>query len=209
MRIQNVTAFAIEGADKVGKATQSNMLANALVDFSSLRVNSIEIPSRHHTCHTKIYDMLRRREDGSAPAFDCPAVFQTFQVANRIHVQEDIERMAQGGDVVVIFDRWVASSWAYGLAAGVGAAELRVINEGLLDPDITFMLEGKGFDRPGQGDDAYEDDDSFQGKVREAYRQWSKSKSNVIHIGADREKSVVHEEIYMHVKRCMIKKGLL
>lgn len=209
MKIENVIAFAIEGPDKVGKATQSNLLINALIDFSALRANLIEIPSKHHTCYTKIYDMLRRREDGSAPAVDHPEIFQTFQVANRFHVQEDIERMAKGGPVVIVFDRWAPSSWAYGAAAGVRPSQLTVINEGLLEPDITFVLSGRGFDRPEQEDDAYEDDDSFQGRVRKEYQKWGSGHKSAISIKADRPKDIVHDEIFTIVKKHLIGEGLL
>ena len=209
MKLKNVTAFAIEGPDKVGKATQSKLLVNALVDFSVLRANLIEIPSKHHACYAKIYDMLKRRTDGSAPAVDHPAVFQTFQVANRFHIQEDIERMAQGGHVVIVFDRWVASSWAYGLAANVRPEQLDVINDGLLVPDITFLLDGRGFARPEQEDDAYEDDDSFQGSVRKTYQQWAEGKSHVVRIDPLRPREIVHEEIYTIVKRRLLEVGLL
>ncbi len=209
MKLKNVTAFAIEGPDKVGKATQSKLLVNSLVDFSSLRTNLIEIPSKHHTCYTKIYDMLKRRMDGSAPAVDHPAVFQTFQVANRFHVQEDIQRMAEAGKVVIIFDRWVESSWAYGGASNVPSAKLEAMNNGLLEPDITFILEGRGFDRLETEDDAYEDDNSFQAKVRSVYHQWAEVKKYAIRIDADRPKEIVHEDIFMFVKRHLIEEGLL
>ena len=209
MKLKNVTAFAIEGPDKVGKATQSKLLVNALVDFSSLRANLIEIPSKHHTCYTKIYDMLKRRPGGDAPAAHHPAVFQTFHVANRFHVQEDIERMAQGGPVVIVFDRWVASSWAYGGASNVSSAEIEIINDGLLEPDITFVLEGRGFDRLETEDDAYEDDNTFQGKVRSVYHQWAEVKKYAIRIDADRPKEIVHEDIFMFVKRHLLEEGLL
>lgn len=209
MKLKNVIAFALEGPDKVGKATQSKMLVNALMDLSSLRTNLIEIPSKHHTCYTKIYDMLKRRPDGSAPAVDHPAIFQTFQVANRFHVQEDVERMAKSGPVVIIFDRWVASSWAYGLAADVQPTQLEVINAGLLVPDITFMLQGRGFDRPEEEDDAYEDDNSFQSKVRKTYQEWSAANENVVTVDADRPKEVVHEDIFTVVKRHLIQDGAL
>lgn len=209
MKIKNITAFAIEGPDKVGKATQSNLLINALMDFSSLRANLIEIPSKHHTCYAKIYDMLRRREDGSAPAADHPEIFQTFQVANRFHVQEDIVRMALGGPALIVFDRWIPSSWAYGSASGLRPSQLTTINEGLLDPDITFVLQGKGFDRPEQEDDAYEDDDSFQSRVRKEYRRWGVEHEDAIFIEADRAKEIVHDEIFTFVKKHLIEKGML
>ena len=216
MKLHNIIAFALEGPDKVGKATQSKMLADALVDLGplfakkkvSIRVHRVEIPSKNHTCYDKIYDMLNRRADGSAPAIDHPEVFQTFQVANRFHVQEDVKLMS-ADPTIIIFDRWVASSWAYGTAAGVSKEKLEIINDGLIVPDTTFVLQGNGFDRPEQADDAYEDDDSFQSKVRRTYEEWSHGRPHVRKVNADRDKEIVHEEILSIAKEQLGARGLI
>lgn len=230
MKIPNITAFAIEGPDKVGKATQSMLLYEALDGFAPCPVHRIEIPSGNHTCYDKIYDMLDRRPDGSAPAVDHPEVFQTFQVANRFHVQEGImktrrpyrgehsafgrlvrrgQRGQQRERAIIIFDRWVASSWAYGRASGVSDEKIRIINEGLLVPDVTFVLQGRGFDRPEQGDDAYEDDDSFQANVRKMYAEWAAVNAHAHAVDADQDRESVHEEILSVVNKCLIEKGIL
>ena len=148
-------------------------------------------------------------KDGSAPAHDHPEIFQTYQAANRFDIQEDLRLGAQGGNVVVIFDRWHVSSWIYGLTAGMLPSKLEVISEGVLDPDITFILDGQGFDRPETKDDAYEDDSGFQDKVRSRYADHGHSVASVVHVDADRSKKLVHEEIFTMVKRELLKQGML
>jgi len=227
MKIDGVIAFALEGPDKVGKATQSKMLADAVLGLApefiekkiTVRVEHIEIPSRGHVCYDKVYDMLNRREDGSAPAVDHPEVFQTFQVANRFHVQEDLKLMrGHDGPTIIIFDRWVLSSWAYGAASGVEAEKIKAINEGLMKADITFVLNGESFKRPEQADDAYEDDNSFQAQVRRQYEALSQPdafkdgecpSSKIVSINPNRERDEVHEEILGHVKAELQKRGIL
>lgn len=227
MKIDNVIAFALEGPDKVGKATQSKMLAEAIHDLAPefikkkllIRLHRIEIPSGSHACYDKVYEMLNRREDGSAPAVDHPEVFQTFQVANRFHVQDDLIPMASSGDpVIIIFDRWVLSSWAYGMASGVAPSKIKIINDGLLHTDITFVLNGESFKRPEQEDDAYEDDDSFQARLRRQYEELSKPdafkdgecpSSLIININPNRDRDVVHENILDHVKVELKRRGIL
>ena len=208
MKIHNLTSFVLEGPDKVGKATQSNMLFDAIDDLG-IRCHRIEVPSKNHACYDKIYDMLRRRKDGHAPAHDHPEIFQTYQAANRFDIQEDLRLSAQGGSVVVIFDRWHVSSWIYGLTAGMLPSKLEVISEGVPDPDITFILDGQGFDRPETKDDAYEDDSGFQDKVRSRYAAHGHSVASVVHVDADRSKKLVHEEIFTMVKRELLKQGML
>lgn len=217
MKLENIIAFALEGPDKVGKATQSKMLTDALVGLSSefarnsieVRIHRVEIPSKNHACYDKVYDMLNRRSDGSAPAVDHPEIFQTFQVANRFHVQEDLKTMAADGPTVIVFDRWVASSWAYGMASNVSRDKLRIINDGLIVPEVTFVLNGKGFDRPEQEDDAYEDDGGFQARVRRTYEQWTHGRSHVRMVDADRDLDVVHEEIFTIAKKQLSSMGLI
>lgn len=208
MKIHNLKSFVIEGPDKVGKATQSNLLFDA-VDDLGIRCHRIEVPSKNHACYDKIYDMLRRREDGTAPAHDHPEIFQTYQAANRFDIQEDLRLSAQGGNVVVIFDRWHVSSWVYGLTAGMLPSKLDVISEGVLEPDITFILDGKGFDRPETQDDAYEDDAGFQDRVRARYAEHDRGVTSVVHLDADRPKKLVHEDIFVMVKRELLRQGML
>ena len=117
--------------------------------------------------------------------------------------------MAQGGDMVVIFDRWHVSSWVYGLSAGMLPSKLDVISEGMLDPDITFVLDGEGFDRPELEDDAYGDDSSFQNKVRARYREHGVNATGVIHINADRDKEIIQEEIFVIAKHHLSKAAIL
>lgn len=204
MKIPNLTSFVLEGPDKVGKATQSNLLVAAIDDLK-LRCHLIEVPSKSHACYDKIYDMLKRRGDGSAPAHDHPEIFQTYQAANRFHIQEDLRRMAQGGNMIVVFDRWHISSWVYGLAAGMHPSKLHVISEGMLDVDVTFVLNGRGFDRPEVEDDAHEDDSSFQSKIRADYGELE----GVVHIDADRPKKIVQDELFTIAKRHLINAAIL
>ncbi len=205
MKISNLITFAIEGPDKVGKATQSSLLSNSLHDLK-LSPHLIEVPSKSHACYSKIYDMLRRREDGSAPAMDHPEIFQTYQTANRFHIQDDLQRIAitkvsaQVWQRVVIFDRWHVSSLVYGRAAQMAEDKLAVIGEGMLIPDLTFVLDGAGFNRPELEDDAYEDDSPFQTKVHRLYQEYGRGDDAVIHIDAHRPREIVHEQIYAAVR---------
>ncbi len=210
MKIKNTIAFAFEGPDKVGKATQSKLLYDALMDLK-VSIHRIEIPSKHHVCYSKIYSMLTRDGDGKADAHEHPEIFQTFIIANRFHVQSDVERMAldRASPVVIIFDRWDASSWCYGNALGISLDKIKVINDGLMIPDITFVLNGQGFSRLEEADDAFEDDQSFQSRVRAEYDRWSKSREDAISIRADRSKEVVHDEIFTISKKYLIKNGIL
>lgn len=158
---------AIEGPDRVGKATQARHLASRFERENRFRrVGIIETPIKDGTTHARIYEMLH---DGRAKKF--PATFQGIQVLNRILYQEvALKHWLMNYDAFV-FDRWNASSYAYGRAAGLSHDELMCELDLVAEPDMTIVLDGDPF--PKNDLDDYERDIRFQKKVRKAYIEWA------------------------------------
>jgi len=126
-------------------------------------------------------------------------VMQLLYVANRYEWKPEIER-ARAAGVVLVCDRYVASSVAYGEAQGLDGVWLRDIQRHLPQPDVTFLLDiapevsarRKIADR-----DRYERDLSLLGRVRDSYlRQVG---SGWIRLDADRDRDAVAEEIAVAV----------
>jgi len=201
---KNLTIIAIEGPDKVGKQTQSQLLEKRL---RSLQITTpdlplvtmlYEIPSSSGICHKEIYEALDGGAD--APAKRWPEVFQALQVANRIDVQKRLlskVELSPARNFVAVFDRWHVSSFAYGWPLGLSDDMLAYFRSMVWTPDMTFLLEGNGFDRDGPRD-AYEDDGSFQSEVRKGYKRWydeNRSRENIVIVDADRDIDDVHGAI--------------
>ncbi len=190
--------IAIEGPDKVGKATQTKLLVDALnydagqPDASS-RVVRVEIPFNDGNTYDKLYAMLK---DGSA--LEYPQAFQTFQAANRMNWQKYELPKLNSYDYVVL-DRWNISAWVYGRAAGLTDSFLTCVLDRVVKADLVFVLDGKPMGEP---TDSYEADKGFMTIVRQEYRRWAQENPDVaILIDPNRPRDEVHKDILEHFKR--------
>lgn len=176
--------ITIEGPDKVGKATQSQLLATAL------NCPLVEIPFRDSALHTKIYSMLR-----SGTALRYREAFQAFHVANRLVWQEH-ELPKYNSDVLVL-DRWNASTWVYGRASGLDESCLAAILDTMIDADLEVVLDGEPM---AAAEDSYEADVELCARVRELYRTWAQTHGHRV-VAANRPINEVHEEILSIVSK--------
>jgi thymidylate kinase len=154
---------AIEGADMVGKATQSHMLEEALLN-AGIKATAEEIPYDEGVTHGIIYEMLR---DGVARS--SPDAFQVAQCLNRIFFWRNYLPTLAAHHEVLLLDRWTLSTRVYGEAGGASAD----VTEGLLrhvkDADLNLVIDAPAW--PKTGRDVLERDDPFQQRVRYLYHQ--------------------------------------
>jgi dTMP kinase len=197
---------AIEGPDRVGKATQARMLSDALYgrgpdgddepgpDTPWWSNEICEVPHDDGPLYAEIYAMLK---DGSA--FEFPVAFQTLHAANRrIFQATQLPYRAQWNDVVIL-DRWTLSTRVYGTCDGVPVETTDRILKGVIEPDITFVFDAPPF--PKEGLDAYEANLEFQQKVRSAYLSWcDRDPERYVKIKADRDKHEVHADIFSKLR---------
>jgi dTMP kinase len=184
--------IAFEGLDQSGKQTQAELLAGRLT-AAGRGVRLLSFPDYDTPIGAEIGHALHgEREYG-------PDVMQLLYVANRYEWKNEILREKASGSIVVC-DRYVASSVAYGEAHGLDPAWLLEIQKHLPQPDVTFLLDiapdvsarRKAHDR-----DKYERDLALLGRVRESYLRligegW-------IRIDAEMDRSAVAAEIYAAV----------
>src|SRR4026209_1632682 len=69
-----------------------------------------------------------------------PAVIQLRYVTNRDEWRTEIERRRSDGEILIC-DRYLASSVAYGEAQGLDSAWLLEIQRHLPQPDLTLLLD--------------------------------------------------------------------
>ena len=183
--------IAIEGADQLGKSTQTELLCEALC-VRKHKATVEKIPYEDGVTKKRIYEMLF---DGTAPKF--PIVFQTMQGLNRRHFQLTyLPTLASHYDVIVL-DRWSLSTRVYGAASGVPEETTQVILEDLVPPDLTLVLDGEPF--PWEGQDSYEGDRTFQEKVRRGYQEYcARWPESFVKIDANRPREIVHEDLLTH-----------
>lgn len=179
--------IAFEGADRVGKATQARLLQKSLRKRSQ-RVYTQEIPYADGVTHPQIYEMLA---EGTASRF--PVVFQTLHAINRRLFEQ--EWLSDDNSLhFFILDRWTLSTRVYGEATGVSKERTDHILKGLMEPDLTFILDGDPFKKADL--DTWEKNADLQLKVRDLYRRHAQDASkDYILIDANQDIETVHDEI--------------
>src|SRR5438067_1632244 len=156
--------IAFEGLDQSGKQTQAERLRDRLMS-AGRSVRLLSFPDYRTVIGEEIGRALKGERDYTAD------VMQLLYVANRYEWKGDIVRAKEAGTILVC-DRYLASSIAYGEAQGLDATWLTEIQKYLPHPDITFLLDiapdvsarRKTVDR-----DKYERDLSLLSRVRESY----------------------------------------
>jgi len=156
--------IAFEGLDQSGKQTQAELLRDRLTSHGR-EVQLLSFPDYQTVIGAEIGRALRGEREYTAD------VMQLLYVANRYEFKGDILREKESGTIVVC-DRYLASSVAYGEAQGLDGRWLSEIQKYLPQPDITFLLDiapevsarRKTADR-----DKYERDLSLLARVRDSY----------------------------------------
>jgi dTMP kinase len=126
---------------------------------------------------------------------------QLLYVANRYEHRRQIEHWLQSGAVVVC-DRYVASSVAYGEAQGLDAEWLRTIQTNLPQPALTILLDiapEASLARKQRNRDRYEQDLALLARVRESYLRQAQHETWVRLDGAE-EKNTVTGEVFTAVR---------
>ncbi len=156
--------IAFEGLDQSGKQTQAERLRDRVVEAGRL-VRLLSFPAYDPAIGTEIGRALQGDRDYG------PDVMQLLYVANRYEWKPQVQFELNRG-TVLICDRYLASSIAYGEAQGLDAAWLTDIQKYLPQPDLTFLLDidpnvsakRKAVDR-----DKYERDLALLARVRGSY----------------------------------------
>jgi dTMP kinase len=189
--------IAFEGLDQSGKQTQAERLRDRLID-AGRQVRLLSFPAYE----TPIGGEIRKALDGAREwAAD---VMQLLYIANRYEARPTIERyLAQG--TVLVCDRYMASSIAYGESQGLDASWLRDAQRHLPQPDLTFLLDiapevsarRKTADR-----DKYERDLALLARVRESYLRQALS-PGWVRLDAARDRDAVATDVFEAVQRLL------
>jgi len=181
--------IAFEGLDQSGKETQARLLVEAL-RADGHRVELISFPDYETSIGREIGEALAGRREYGAD------VMQLLYIANRYEKRPLIEGWLAAGAIVVC-DRYMASSIAYGEAQGLDPAWLADAQRHLPQPDITFVLDIApeiAAERKRANRDRYERDMGLLARVRESYRRQAARPGWVL-VDGDRPRDVIAAEI--------------
>ena len=156
--------IAFEGLDQSGKQTQAERLKAAAEGRGRSSV-IFDFPSYETHIGREIEQGLHGGREYA------PDVMQLLYVANRYEKKPEIERLLEQGSVIVC-DRYLASSIAYGEAQGLDGAWLRDMQRYLPPPHVTILLDiapETAAGRKTSNRDKYERDLALLSRVRESY----------------------------------------
>lgn len=189
--------IVFEGLDQSGKQTQAERL-KAEVERRGRSCVLLDFPSYETHIGTEIGAGLHGERDYG------PDVMQLLYVANRYEKKPQIERtLADGG--IVICDRYLASSIAYGEAQGLDGVWLREIQRYLPQPDLTILLDiapATAAGRKTVNRDKYERDLAMLSRVRESYRAQAKT-PGWLPLDGERAKDAVAADVLTAVERLL------
>jgi len=182
--------IVFEGLDQSGKQTQAELLRDRL-KADGRKARLLSFPDYGTSIGEEIARALQgEREYG-------PDVMQILYIANRYERKLDLQRWLEGG-LVLVCDRYIASSIAYGEAQGLDPAWLQEMQKFLPSPALTIMLDiapetavrRKSVDR-----DRYERDLAMQMRVRESYRRQA-SEQNWLQLDGERPRDAIASDVF-------------
>jgi dTMP kinase len=183
--------IAFEGLDQSGKQTQAERLRDRLKQ-EGRKSRLVSFPDYGTSIGEEIARALQgEREYG-------PDVMQLLYVANRYERKPDLQRWLEGG-LILVCDRYTASSVAYGEAFGLDPAWLTEIQKFLPPAALTILLDiapetaagRKSVDR-----DRYERDLALLGRVRESYQRQVSAGGNWAVIDAEQSKDAIADAVF-------------
>ena len=180
--------IAFEGLDQSGKETQAELLRDHLKS-QGRRARLMSFPDYGTSIGEEIARALQGERDYG------PEVMQLLFVANRYERKADIDRWVDGG-LIVLCDRYTASTVAYGEAHDLDPVWLTDAQKFLRPADLTVLLDispqtavrRKTLDR-----DQYERDTQLLSRVRESYRRQAQAANWVTVDGARSREDVAAE----------------
>lgn len=158
--------LAFEGLDQSGKQTQSGRLADAF-RARGLGVEFLTFPEYTTAIGQEIGRVMQGERHYEADTL------QLLYIANRYEFRVQIETWLAAG-AVVICDRYLASSIAYGEAQGLDPAWVVDVQRGLPQPALTIVLDiapETSLRRKQAARDKFERDLPLLSRVRESYRR--------------------------------------
>ena len=158
--------IVFEGLDQSGKQTQAEALRD-LVVARGRECRLLSFPDYATAIGGEISKALHGERDYAADTL------QLLYIANRYEKRAGIESALAAGTIVVC-DRYMASSIAYGEAQGLDPAWLTDAQKFLPQPDLTIVLDiapETAVERKSSNRDKYERDLALLSRVRESYRR--------------------------------------
>lgn len=187
--------IAFEGLDQSGKQTQAERLLAAF-RAAGYAAEFLTFPAYETAIGEEIDRALHGHRDYQ------PDTLQLLYIANRFEFKPQIDAWLAAGTMVVC-DRYLASSIAYGEAQGLDAAWLTEIQKALPQPSLTILLDmlpAVSLTRKHVARDKFERDVPLLGRVRDSYLKQAGQSADWMRVSAERPKDDVSADVISAVR---------
>ena len=187
--------IAFEGLDQSGKQTQAERLLAAFKGAGH-QAEFLTFPEYTTAIGGEIGRALQGERDYQ------PDTLQLLYIANRFEFRPRITKWLETGTMVVC-DRYLASSIAYGGAQGVDAAWLTEMQRFLPQPSLTILLDippDASLTRKRAARDKFERDLPLLGRVRESYLKQAAASDAWVRIEGGQDKDAVSQAVLSAVR---------
>jgi dTMP kinase len=187
-----------EGLDQSGKQTQAERLRDVLKE-EGRKARLVSFPDYGTSIGEEIARALSNERD-----YD-PDVMQLLYVANRYEKKPDLQRWLDGG-LILVCDRYTASSVAYGEAFGLDPAWLTGMQSFLPPASLTILLDiapETAVQRKSVDRDRYERDLAMQARVRDSYHRQAQEQGWVV-LDGERPKELIAADVIEAARRVLV-----
>ena len=181
--------IAFEGLDQSGKQTQAELLRDYLRE-QGRKARLVSFPDYGTSIGEEIARALSNERDYG------PDVMQLLYIANRYEKKPDLQRWLDGG-LMLVSDRYTASSVAYGEAFGLDPAWLTDMQKFLPPASLTILLDiapDTAVKRKSVDRDRYERDLAMQARVRDSYQRQAQVQEWVV-LDGERSKEAIAADV--------------
>ncbi len=187
--------IAFEGLDQSGKQTQAERLLDAF-RAAGRRSEFLTFPAYETAIGAEIERALHGGRDYAADTL------QLLYIANRFEFRSRIESWLDAGTMVVC-DRYLASSIAYGEAQGVDGRWLAEVQRCLPQPSLTILLDiapDASLTRKHVARDKFERDLPMLGRVRDSYLRQAERSQDWIRLEGNQDRDEVSNAVILAVR---------
>ena len=181
--------IAFEGLDQSGKQTQAELLRDYLRE-QGRKARLVSFPDYGTSIGEEIARALSNERDYG------PDVMQLLYIANRYEKKPDLQRWLDGG-LMLVSDRYTASSVAYGEAFGLDPVWLTEMQKFLPPASLTILLDiapDTAVKRKSVDRDRYERDLAMQARVRDSYQRQAQLQEWIV-LDGERSKEAIAADV--------------
>jgi len=188
---------AIYGITNLGKSTQCNRLKTHY-NFQGLNCEIIKYPRYDLEPTGPRINAFIRNEN---PEKLTPLEFQKLQVQNRKDFEDILIEMAEDNDFLIL-EMYTGTGIAYGMGDGISKQIMIEMNEGLLVPDLSLLLNGQRFLEAKETNHVFEQDDEKTERIRNFHLELAKDFGWPI-VKSDDSEEEVSENILFEISKCL------